>query len=380
MSAADFAASRRDLARLLGVGAAWAALRPLAGDSPLLGAEPAAPPSRIRLSANENPYGPPPAALAALAGTAALLCRYPDRAGDELADSLAAEAGIAAEQVALGAGSSQILHAAAGAWSGPGRRAAVAEPTFEALGRYAEVRGAEVKRVPLTADWRHDLAAMAAAVGDAGLVYVCNPNNPTATLTPAGELRALLDRLPAGVVVLVDEAYHHYAVGSPGYESVLPWLARYPNLVVTRTFSKVYGMAGLRVGCALGSAARITQLRGQLSWDAVNVQGLVAARAALGERDHVAAAGRRNAELRRHVAATIEKSGARVLPSAANFFMADLGRDVKPVIAGLHEAGVDVGRRFAAMPNHLRVTVGTEAEMDIFLAAFARVVAARPAA
>jgi len=375
----DLSTSRRSFASWIGVGAAWAALRPLLEETPLGAAESVLPSSTVRLSANENPYGPPPAALAAIGAALPLACRYPDRAADELAAALAAECGVAVEQVALGSGSSQILHAAAAAFCGPGGRAVTADPTFEALGHYAEVRGAVVKRVPLTADHRHDLVAMASAAGDNGLIYVCNPNNPTATVTPARELRALLDRLPPSAVLLVDEAYHHYATGAPDYESVIPWLARYPNLVVTRTFSKIYGMAGLRVGCALASRERAAAIERQLSWDSVNAYGLVAARAALDEREHVEQACRRNAQLREWTCAELGKSGVRTLPSAANFFMADLGSDVKPVIAALHAEGVDVGRRFPAMPNHLRVTVGTESEMTAFLDAFRRTVVPVPA-
>lgn len=377
--------SRRSFARLLGAGAAFAALGPLAGGAQTAapaGAEKVASPGsdEALLDSNENPYGPPPAAIAAIATVLKLAARYPDRPVDELLDALAARHGVGRESLALGAGSSQILHAAANAFTGPDAGAVVADPTFEALGRYAETRGAKVTRVPLAAGYRHDLAAMASAAGDRGLIYVCNPNNPTASLTPAAEIRALLERLPPGVTLLVDEAYHGYAEGEPGYESVVPWLPRFPNLVVARTFSKIYGLAGLRCGYAVAGPEKLAELRRQLSWDASNVAALAAARAALDDTSYLERAKRLNRELRESASAALAGLGAKVVPSAANFFFADLGRDVAPVIDALRARGVRVGRRFPALPTHLRVTVGTEEEMRRFLAAFGEVWATAKAA
>jgi len=367
--------SRRAFARLIGASAAFGALRPVLSGVPAQAQQPSPgfAPRRVRLSANENPYGPPPAALAAMTAALATVCRYPDELEEILRADVARHLGVAAEQVLLGNGSSQILQLAATALSGPGLRVVTADPTFEALGRYAETRGAEVVRVPLTRDHRHDLAAMARAAGDHGLVYLCNPNNPTATITPAGEISAFLDHLPGGVMVLLDEAYHHYAVGVAGYESAAPGLAKHPSLLVVRTFSKIYGMAGLRCGYAAGAQEKIERLRRERSWDSLNVMALAAAHAALGDAAHVELSRARNREVLAWTAAGIERAGGRVLPSAANFLMADLGRDVAPLIKALQAAGVDVGRRFKALPNHLRVTIGTEEEMRVFLAAFERV-------
>ena len=373
-------ASRRDLARMLGAGAAFAALaqssRPARAQSTPASAPEApvettkAPPLPVRLDSNENPYGPPPAALAAIAAALPRSSRYADAEADELVAALAERHGVAPESIVLGAGSSQILHAAANAFSGPERRAVAAQPTFEALPRYAEARGAEVVRVPLTPDYRHDLDAMRKAVGERGLVYVCNPNNPTASVTPAAELRRFLESVPPEVVVLVDEAYHDYAEGEPGYESVVPLLARFPNLVVARTFSKVYALAGLRCGCAIAPPERIAELRRQLSWDSSSLPALVAARAALTDGAFVERSRGANREVRSVTAAALAAAGAKVAPSAANFLFADLGTDVAPVIEALKARGVNVGRRFAALPTHLRVTIGTAEEMSAFRAAF----------
>jgi histidinol-phosphate aminotransferase len=375
--------SRRDLARLLGGGAASAALAPLAARAQSA-ATPApampVPAAPALLDSNESPYGPPESAVAAIAAAMARAARYPDTEADELVAALAAANGVPTDAIALGAGSSQLLHGAANAWSSPGARAVVAQPTFEALGRYAEARGAEVVRVPLAAGYRHDLAAMAAAAGERALLYLCNPNNPTATVTPAAEIRALLERLPPTVVVLLDEAYHEYALGEPGYESAVPWLARCPNLVVTRTFSKVYGLAGLRCGYALACPERIAELRRRLPWDSLSLAALVAATAALADTAFVERSRAANRECRATAARGLAALGAEVAPSAANFLFADLGSDVAPVLDALRARGIRVGRRFAALPTHLRVTIGTAEEMARFLAALGEVWTAARAA
>ena len=208
----------------------------------------------VRLSSNENPYGPSQAALEAMRKAFGLAWRYPDEAADALVADLAKLHGVPADHILLGDGSSEILKLCADAFTGPGRAAVVAEPTFEAVARYAQEGGAEVVRVPLASGHRHDLDKMLPA--GAGLIYVCNPNNPTASLTPAADLRAFLDRAPAGTAVLVDEAYAHYAEGRD-WESMLPRIADHPGLIVARTFSKIYGMAGLRCGYAVAQPATI---------------------------------------------------------------------------------------------------------------------------
>jgi histidinol-phosphate aminotransferase len=334
-------------------------------------------PAVVRLSSNENPYGPPPAAFAAKRDAFDSAWRYPDEREDVLVEALAAAHGVGRDQILLGNGSSQILDLAAAACTGPAARLVIAEPTFEAIARYAAARGAAIERVKLTSDCRHDDIAMAAAAAKgAGLVYVCNPNNPTATLTPAARIGALVANVPATTVVLIDEAYHHYAEQEPGYESALQLVARHPNVVVARTFSKIYGMAGLRCGYAVGRPETIRRLRDHRPWDSINLMALVAARAALDDPAHLERARRSNAEVRAWTAGELERSGWKVPPSAANFLMADLHRDVGPVISALAAAGVEVGRRFAALPTHLRVTIGVESDMRRCLVALRQVMKA----
>ncbi len=355
--------SRRELARAVGAGVAVAAARPLL-------AKAAAGSDVVRLSANENPYGPSRAALAAMRDATALAWRYPDEAADALIADLARLHGVPAECVLLGDGSSEILKLAASAFTSADRKLVIAEPSFEAIAVYARARGAPVVAVPLDAAFAHALERM--DVDGAGLVYVCNPNNPTASITPRGRLRAFVDSSRAPV--LVDEAYHHY-VDSSEYESVAPLVASHSSLIVARTFSKIYGMAGVRLGYAIAQPEVIRKLSAQAAWDSVNVFALAAGRASLRDEGWVATGRTRNADTKTQVVAHLQRLGYAVIPSQANFFMFDTRREVKPLVAALHGRGVDVGRLFPALPHHLRVTVGTPEQMKRFLEAFAAVTA-----
>lgn len=376
--------SRRRFAGLLGAGFASAALRPVASAaapqvSPTSPA-PAGPDGIVRLSSNENPYGPPPAAFDAMRQAFDRVWRYPDEAADELAGELARLHGVDTDRVLLGNGSGEVLKLCASAFTGPGRPVVLADPTFEAIGRYARAAGGEAIKVPLTADHRHDLPRMLEAARFAGLIYVCNPNNPTGSVTP--DLRGFLARLTAGAAgatILVDEAYHHYSgegADGEGYESVIPLVAEHPNLIVARTFSKIFGMAGLRCGYAVGHPQALGRLRFHQAFDTVNGQALAAARAALGDKTHLERSRKLNRETRTWVAGELAARGYRVIPTQTNFLMADLRRDVGPVIDALRQRKVEVGRRFPALPMHLRVTIGTREQMERFLGALGEVLGA----
>ena len=361
--------SRRSFGRLA-AGAAAAAALPWNG---LAATSAAAGP--IRLSANENPFGPAPAALDAIRAAFAQAARYPDDLAEELRDAIARLHGVPPAQVLLGAGSGEVLKWAAVTFAGPGRVLVEAEPTFEALSRHTRLAGGEVVRVPLNDRHEHDLPRMLDAARRADLVYLCNPNNPTATLTPGAGLREFVAAVPARTIVLVDEAYHHY-VTSPGYASLMDLVASHPNLVVARTFSKIFGMAGLRCGYAVSGADTVARLAAHQGWDSVSALTAAAALASLGDLRHVRDHRDRNTATRAFVRTEVERLGRPVLPSEANFVMIDMGRDVGPVIAALRDQGVLPGRRFAAMPQHLRVTIGTRDEMEAFLSAFRTLVRA----
>ena len=369
--------SRRGFTRMLGAGTALSALgrRTLSPGARAFGprAVRAVAPV-VRLSSNENPYGPSPAALRAMTEAFGLAWRYPDEHQDALAAELSRLHGVGGDQILLGAGSGEILKLGAAAFTGPGRSLVVADPTFEAVAHHARTNRAEVTRVRLTPDYRHDLGKMLGAAEGAGLVYVCNPNNPTASLTPKGEVRAFLSKAPREAVVLVDEAYYHY-VESGDYESVIPLVKDYPNLIVARTFSKIYGMAGLRCGYCVAQEAAVERLRAHQTWDSVNIMALVAALASLRDAAHVERGRRLNGEVKRYVCAELDKLGLSYIPSAANFLMIDMRREVRPLLEAMRRAGVEVGRFFPSLPKHMRVTVGTRPDMESFLSAFRQVAA-----
>jgi histidinol-phosphate aminotransferase len=371
--------SRRGFAQMLGAGAALAALRPAAllDARTLNTAARAAIPTTarvVRLSSNENPYGPSPAALRAMTDAFGLAWRYPDEHQDMLVAEIARLNTVPEDQILLGNGSGEILKVAAAAFTDAGRKMVVAEPTFEAIAAHARASRAEVVRVPLAPDFRHDLPKML-AVPNAGLIYVCNPNNPTASITPKGDVRALLAKVSRETVVLVDEAYYHYAETND-YESVIPLVKEFPNLIVARTFSKIYGMAGLRCGYCVAQSALVERMRAQQAWDSVNIMALAAALASLRDPAQVTEGRRRNTEVKQHVYSELDAMGLSYIPSAANFLMIELRREVKPLIAAMRARGVEVGRLFPALPTHMRVTVGTRPEMELFLSTLKQVLPA----
>ena len=364
--------SRRAFARVAGAGAAAAVLPSLAALRPLLAAK-SSTSDIVRLSANENPYGPSAAALEAMRLAFTQAWRYPDEAQDALIETLAKLHSVSRDQVLLGDGSSEILKLAAASFTGPSRTLVMASPTFEAIGNYARTAGAEVVTVPLDNAFGHDVAKMGSVAG-AGLIYICNPNNPTGSITPRASVRALLSSAPASAAILVDEAYHHYAASSD-YESVIPMIGSRPNLIVARTFSKIYGMAGLRCGYAIGSRETIRTLGTQQAWDSMNVIALAAAQASLNDPNHVAEGQKRNAATRANVIASLKRLGFETVPSETNFLMIDVRREVRPLIGAMRTRGVHVGRVFPAMPHHMRVTIGKPEQMEAFVRAFGEVVA-----
>jgi histidinol-phosphate aminotransferase len=321
----------------------------------------------VRLDSNENPYGPSPRALAAMAGAGAIAARYPDDLEDRVASARAKRHRVEPRNILLGCGSGEILRMADMAFLSSGRTVIAAEPTFEAVLAYATVTRAEATKVPLTADFRHDLPGMAKACDErTGLVYVCNPNNPTGTIVKRGELASFAESVPPGAVLLVDEAYHHF-VEDPEYASAMDLVARRPNVIVVRTFSKIYGLAGMRLGYAVGAEDRIAAMRPHKTWSNANAAVLEAALVSLDDADHVAKQRRLMNDTRRWLCAELEKDGRATIPSHANFVMIDVGTDVKAVIEALRARQVNVGRRFAALPQWLRVSIGTREETRAFL-------------
>ena len=357
--------SRRSFSKLIGVSAAFTAVQPLK----LVKASGS---SIVRLSSNENPYGPAQTALKAMTDGFSLAWRYPDEYADMLAEELSRLHSVPLDQILLGDGSGEILKLSAAAFTSKDRKLVIASPTFEAIARHAAVAKAEVMKVDLTSDYRHDLQKMLASANGAGLVYICNPNNPTASITPKNEIAQFLAKLSPSTIVLVDEAYYHYVEGKD-YESVIPLVKQYPNLIVAQTFSKIYGMAGLRCGYCVTQRGNITSMRSHQVWDSVNIMALVAALASLKDPDHVSRGRTLNTEVKKTVCAELDTLGYRYIPSHANFMMIDLRREVRPVIDAMRGRGVEVGRLFPALPNFMRVTIGTGQQMTQFLSAFKEV-------
>jgi histidinol-phosphate aminotransferase len=365
--------SRRKFAQILGAGAAAALVRPAVS----FAKQPEhifASGQVVRLSANENPYGPSPKAFKAMTDSYTIACRYPDEHNNVLIDKLAKLNGVSREQILLGDGSSEILKLCAETFTGKERGNLVAaDPTFEAILEQANANGAEAVKVPLTSTFAHDLPKMLAAA-KGGLIYICNPNNPTASITPKDELRDFIANTPRETTILVDEAYFHFA-DSADYESVIPLVKDYPNLIVARTFSKIYGMAGLRCGYCAAQKQTIDRLRTYQMWDSVNIMALAAASASLDDTDQVPNGQRLNSEAKAFTIGGLQKLGYQTIPSQANFIMVECKRPVVPLIKAMKERGVHVGRLFPALPNHMRVTIGKRSEMEAFLDAFKQVIA-----
>src|SRR5436190_22231672 len=301
--------SRRRFAHLLGVGAAAAIVRPrftIATEAPTVPAKNKS--GVVRLSANATPYGPSAKAHEAIKNEHPVSNRYPDEANDVLIDKIAKINGVNREQIALGDGSGEILKLCAETFTGPTNgKLIAADPTFEAILEYSKANGAEVVKVPLTSNFHHDLAKMGAAA-EKGLIYVCNPNNPTASITPKNDLRDFIAKTSPDTMILVDEAYFHYA-DSPDYESVIPLIKDHPNLLVARTFSKVYGMAGLRCGYCVAQPETIKRMKPFEMFDSVNVMALAAASASLDDVDQVTNGKKMNDEARKLTLTELEKMG-----------------------------------------------------------------------
>ncbi|MCM3875677.1 MAG: aminotransferase class I/II-fold pyridoxal phosphate-dependent enzyme [Thermoanaerobaculia bacterium] len=313
---------------------------------------------------------------AAEAAAKAAANRYPDALAEEAREAIAKHHGVAVDQVLLGCGSSEILRMADMAFSGPGRRVVAAEPTFEAVLMFAKVLRADGVKVPLTADFRHDLPKMASACdATTGLVYVCNPNNPTATIVTGDEMAAFAAKVPPSATILVDEAYHHF-VEDPRYRSSLELIAKHPNVVVARTFSKIYGMAGLRLGYAVSSMEAIAAMAPYASWSNTNAAVLAAAAASLADPDLAPRQKKLLNDTRKWLVSELTKQGRRTMPSEANFVMVDVGGDVAPVIQAFRAKKILVGRKFPSLPNWLRVTIGKREEVAAFLAALPEIVPA----
>jgi len=325
------------------------------------------PPGAVLINANENPLGPSKAACDAIARMAPLGGRY-DRNGETelLAMTFAAQNGLKVENVAVYAGSSEPLHYSVLAFTSPARSFVTADPSYEAGMYAAKTSQAKIVKVPLTADYAHDVKAMVAADPNAGVIYICNPNNPTGTTTTKQDIAWALDNKPAGSILLVDEAYIHLSDA----QDTLDLVAAGKDLIVLRTFSKIYGMAGIRCGFAVARPDLLAKLA-PFGQNAMPITGSAAARASLEDKGLVAERKKIIGDTRRDTLAWLKANGYKVIGAPeTNCFMIDTGRDGKAVIAAMKAQNVYIGRTWPIWPNAVRVSVGTPQEMAAFKTAF----------
>jgi histidinol-phosphate/aromatic aminotransferase/cobyric acid decarboxylase-like protein len=330
-----------------------------------------APPDAVLINANENPLGPCKEAREAVARMIPFGGRYRYSEGDRVQQLLSEQEGVKNSYVRVFAGSSGPLHQAVLAFTSPGNPFVTGDPGYEAGERAARSIGADVVRVPLMPNnhYAHDVKKMA-AVENAGLIYICNPNNPTGTLTPKSDIEWLVANKPKGAVVMIDEAYTHIS-GAP-FNSDL--VAQDKDVVILRTFSKIYGMAGLRAGAAIARPDLLDKIS-KFSTTMMPITGMAAASASLESKTVVPERRKLIGDVRDDTLAFLAKHNFSFVPSVSNCFMVDCKRDPRTVIDGMRKEKVFIGRVWPSWKTHVRVTVGTQEEMDKFKAAFLKVMA-----
>jgi len=364
--------SRRSFLTLSAAATAAAALRIVT--EPML-AYAAAPPivSRggIMINANENPLGPCASAREAVSAIIPQGGRYSFYLADDLIKQYAGLMGLNSDYVRFYPGSSGPLHYAVAVFTSPKRSYVTADPGYEAGATAADAVRARVVKVPLNKDkaYAHDVRAMLAAAPDAGLFYIANPNNPTGTVTSHADIEYLVENKPKDSIVMVDEAYIHFS----DVDSCLDMVKAGKDVLVLRTFSKIYGMAGLRCGVAIGKPELLKKIEDYSGWNFNPITALVAASASLKDTQVVPERKRINTEVRARVFAWLDSNGYSYVPSQSNCFMLDTKRPGSETIAAMAKQNVYVGRIWPAWPTHVRITVGTGEEMDQFQAAFRKV-------
>ncbi|HET7208843.1 MAG TPA: histidinol-phosphate transaminase [Terriglobales bacterium] len=358
--------SRRSFCHLFGVAAGLK----LANHLPHYGKPPGGDVSQrvIHLDRNENAYGPPAKVISAIQKFASEANRYVSSERDSLTEALARLHGVDQKQVLLGAGSTDVLRMAAQAFLSSQQPLVVAEPTYNGMEYYAGFTAAHVIRVPLTRELTHDLAAMRKRLNDSpGLVYLCNPSNPTGTITPKQQIEAFLNGLPAKTTVLIDEAYHEYATNaSNAYASFVHETRRNESLVVVRTFSKAYALAGLRLGYAIGSEAALERMQRFSIQDCINRSVARAGLAALDSQDAVEDSVKRTDDDRQEFFNQATERMLKPIDSHANFVFMNVLRPAETVIDHYRRHGILLGPQFPSMPNHARISLGTPEEMHEF--------------
>lgn len=361
--------SRRDFGRLAALLTAGATL-PFYNEPALaqLSAVGRLPHGAVKINANENPLGPCAEAMEAMYAAIRKGGRYQYEETPALANTMAEIEGLKRDYVLPFAGSSDPLHRTILAFTSPQRSLVMADPTYEAPERGAQFIGAKIIKVPLTKNYAHDVRAMAKADPNAGVLYVCNPNNPTGTLTPRADIEYLLANKPKGAIVLLDEAYIHFSTAGTCADLV----AADKDLVLTRTFSKIYGMAGLRAGVAMARPDLLRKIE-PYGVGVMPATGMVGALASVQAKNLVPERRKINREIREDVFTFLAKHNFSFVRSESNKFMLDAKRPGLEVAGAMAAEKVFIGRVWPAMPTHVRVSIGTREEMEKFQAALLKV-------
>jgi len=379
------AVTRRSFIRTLGAGSAGLASASVIGARgseawAATGDQAAAPgaTSLIRLDSNENPAGPGRKAQEAMRAAFAQASLYPHRAGDDLPNAIARCLKVPADHVLATCGSGELLRMVVEAFATPSRALVTALPTFETCTRTAQFLGTALHEVPVDAGLALDLATMGErAARGAGIVFLCNPNNPTGTVHGAGKIadfiRGVMKASP-GTMVLVDEAYHEY-VDDPSYASAIPLAMAHAQVLVCRTFSKVHGLAGMRIGYVVARPETLKRLAGWRLGNSLNMLGQRAAIAALDDLEHVERGRAANRAGRDLLRGYFEGKGFKMAPSHTNFVLANIRRDAGAFQKACRALGVAVGRPFPPLDTWTRVSVGTEDENRKAIEVFGRVLA-----
>jgi histidinol-phosphate aminotransferase len=328
----------------------------------------------VWLNANENPAGPPAVSLAAMQQVLPTSGRYHYQEFGEIYATIARSEELKPEQIVAGCGSSEVLHTSVEIFTSPTRPLISVTPAYEGPIELARAIGHPVVLTKLREDYTADVKKLAEEADKAkgGMIYLCNPNNPTSAMVKSSEIDWLVSNLPANTVLLVDEAYIHFGE-SPEIKSAIPYVRQGKNVIVTRTFSKIYGMAGLRVGFAAAKPEYIEKLQ-PLQINVISIVSARAVTAALADKDNLVRERRATlAKTRRELCGWLHERGIKYIEPSANFMMIDCGRNAREFINTMPKLGVAPGRPFPPLDNMLRVTIGTDAEMAKFRDVFWKV-------
>ena len=329
------------------------------------------PADAVRIDANENPLGPCGGACASISSLIPEGGRYDTDLTEKLVKTFAGIEVLKPEYVMAYAGSSEPLHYTVLAFTSPERSYVTADPGYEAGMVAAQLRGAPIHKVPLTASYAHDVKAMVAADPNAGVLYICNPNNPSGTTTSHSDIAYALENKPKGAILLIDEAYIHFSDATPS----LDFVKADKDVIVLRTFSKLYGMAGVRCGLAIGRPDLLEKI-GYFGMNAMPIMAVAAATASLEDPHIIPLRKKINADLRSETFDWLTANNYKFIASQSNCFMLDTGRPGKEVMAAMAAHNVYIGRVWPIMPTYVRITVGTRSDMQRFHAAYKEVMSA----